>query len=256
MQLICYNINGDNMYIIDYNPKNIKNIDFDLLGQIEYKLLNKESLTEEELTYFLTVLSYRVRLSLSNNIFSPCLNMCDKAQSIICDYLNKLDVRNHPCMTINAIVSDIVGHSFVTAHFSVNGVEKIYLVDPTYQQFLLKEDCSEDKFFYHENQFLIKPAPGYYIKSENYSAVSEFISRGYNELTREFAEIYGDSFYNTKLGRVPGVFEYKSMTGNIYIKTFTKGNEQLSLDSKSLKDLGLELHLSTDLNINKTKNNL
>lgn len=255
MQLICYNIIGDDMYIIDYNPKDIKRIDFNILGQIEYKLLNKESLTEDELNYFLTVLTYRVRLALAGTLYSPCVNTCDKAQSVICDYLNMLGVNNHSCMTINVIVSDIVGHSFVTAHFIVNGVERIYLIDPTYQQFLLKSECSKDKILYQEKQFLIKPAPGYYIKEEDYPIVAEFISNGYAELTKEFATIYGDSFYNTQLGRVPTLFEHKSMPGNIYIKTFIKGNENLSLDSEKLKKEGLKLHLSTDLILNREKNN-
>lgn len=243
------------MYIIDYQPKNLKKIDFDMLGQIEYKLLNKESLSEDELNYLLTTLVYRVRLGVGDSIFSPCVNMCDIAQSIICDYLNKLEVINHPCMTQKVIVSEIVGHNFVTAHFNVNGEEKIYLIDPTYQQFLLKSECSKDKFFYYDNQVLIKPAPGYYIKTDDYPIVSDFISKGYYELTKGFAAIYGDSFYNTKLGKVPNMHEYKSMPGNIYIKTFITGEEKLSMSLDDLKDSSLEIHLSVESSKNK-KNNL
>lgn len=256
MQLICYNIIGDMMYIIDYSPKDIKSIDFNVLGQIEYKILNNEDLSEDEVNYFLTVLVYRVRLGIGEVLNSPCINMCDTAQSIICNYLTKLNIINHPCMTQNAIVSDIVGHSFVTANFNVNGKVKIYLIDPTYQQFLLNEECSKDKFFYHNGQILIKPAPGYYLKEEDYSIVKNFISNGFCELTKEFAEIYGNSFYNTKLGRVPNPYEYKSMPGNIYIKTFTTGNEKLSMSSLDLKESSLEIHLSTDLVEDKIKNNL
>lgn len=256
MQLICYNIFGDKMYIVDYKPKDVKRIDFNVLGQIEYKILNNETLTNDEVNYLLTVLVYRVRLGISDSLDSPCINMCDTAQSIICSYLNKLGIVNNPCMTQNVIVSEIVGHSFVTARFNVNGEEKIYLIDPTYQQFLLKDECSKDKFFYHKNQVLTKPAPGYYLKEEEYPAIKEFISSGYTELTNEFAAIYGNSFYNTKLGKVPNLYEYKSMTGNIYIKTFTKGNEKLSMSLNDLKGSGLDIHLSVDLVGDKIKNNL
>lgn len=256
MQLICYNIVGDKMYIIEYNPKDIKPIDFNVLGQKEYKILNNEDLSEDEVNYFLTALAYRVRLGIGETLYSPCINMCDISQAIICNYLNKLGVANHPCMTQNTIVSNITGHSFVTAQIKVNGKDKVYLIDPTYQQFLLKSECGKDKIFYHDGQVLIKPSPGYYLKEEEYPIIENFISRGFSELTEEFAAIYGNSFYNTKLGRVPNPHEYKSMPGSIYIKTFTKGNEKLSMSNLELKEASLEIHLSTDLVEDKIKNNL
>ena len=235
------------MYIINYNPKNIKNIDYHFLAQIEQKIFNRESISGDELNYFLISLVYRVRNSVGGDILSPCINTCDIAQSMISSYLNRLGILNHPCMTQNVIMQDIVGHNFITAHFFVEGEEQIYLIDPTYQQFLLKEECSKDKILYYEGQMLIKPSPGFYVKKEDYPIIEMFISQGYYPLTEQFVEIYGNSFYNTKLGRVVNPFDFKTIPGKIYYKTFIRGDEPLSMDDEKLKETGLFIPLSIDI---------
>lgn len=253
---MCYNDDGDIMYIINYKPKDMKKIDYNFLSQIEQKIFSKEYITSDELDYFLLSLVYRVRIGVGGNLLSPCVNTCDIAQSMISSYLNRLGVLNHPCMTQNVIVRDIVGHNFVTAHFYVKGEEQLFLIDPTYQQFLLKEDCSKDKIFYYDGQMLIKPSPGFYIKEENYPLIETFINQGYYRLNDEFIEIYGNSFYNTKLGRLVNPFEFKTIPGKIYQKTFIKGNEKLSLDDDKLKNVGLFIPLSIDIKDNELKKEL
>ena len=171
----------------------------------------------------------------------PCINKCDTVQSMIVSYLNRLGVTTHPCATQNVITNGITGHSFLTAEF--NSDKKTYLIDPTYQQFLLKENCNESKFFHHQGITLLKPDPGYYVKEEDYPLLTSFVNNGFGELTPELAKMYGDSFYNTKQGTLEIDKSFKTISGNIYINSFNKGKENLSKDDETLKveELFIEL---------------
>ena len=224
------------MYVINYSPFVIYNEDENFLAVIERKLLNSEPLNEHEVKFFLTDLCYQTRKLLTRNIKDACTNKCDTAQSMISSYLTRLQVPNHPCATQNVIVSGITGHSFLTATINVGGTNTNYLIDPTYQQFLLQDKCTEKNYFSHQGIDLLKPDPGYYIKEEDKSTIEEFTNRGYAVLTDELAQIYGDSFYNTKQGTLSKDRAFKTMPGSVYINAFLKGHEKLSKSDEQLKE--------------------
>lgn len=227
------------MYIIDYSPKKI-GVDNNLLSQIEEKVINKQEVTDLEIQYLLTYLTYTSRKRVGKTISDPCLNKCDTVQSMITSYLNRLGVTTHLCTTQNVITNGIVGHSFLTADF--NG--KSYLIDPTYQQFLLSQNCNESKFFHHQGVTILKPDPGYYIKEENKPLLEGFVNNGFGLLTEELAQMYGDSFYNTKQGTLAIDKSFKTIPGANYISAFQSGNEKQSKDDNRLKEKELFIELA------------
>ena len=237
------------MFIIDYNPKTFKGMSDSLVSIIEEKIQNKENLTKMEIEYLLTYLSFVSRKLIGKNMSDPCINKCDRAQSMISSYLNRLGVVNHPCATHKVITNGITGHSFLTAEFMIDGENTTYLVDPTYQQFLLKENCNDSKFFEHQGITLLKPDPGYYIKEENYPLLETFVNSGFIELTDEIAKMYGDSFYNTKQGTLSIDKSFKTLPGSVYINAFKKGNEILSKTDEDLKEEEIFIELQNKENI-------
>lgn len=233
------------MYIIDYDPKMMDRIDDTLLSVIEEKIINKQNISNLEIEYLLTYLSYISRKMVGRSLNDACINKCDTVQSMIVSYLTRLGVTTHPCATQNVITNGIVGHSFLTAEFTCDNKNKTYLIDPTYQQFLLKENCNDSKFFHHQGITLLKPDPGYYIKPEDYELLTNFVNNGFSELTDEIAKMYGDSFYNTKQGTLERDKSFKTISGNIYINSFNKGNEKLSKNDETLKEEELFIELKS-----------
>lgn len=107
-----------------------------------------------------------------------------------------------------------------------------FLLDPTFRQFFLKNNCQENRFF---NKPVGKVAPdvGYFMQTDNLvklgvdtqTAINteilakNIIEKGYFPLTEENAKIYGDSFV-----RASQDFEFQTLpinkTGEDYIKNF------------------------------------
>ena len=221
-------------YIIETKSKCV-NYDSELIGEIENKIKSGITISDEELHILLDNLCYKVRCKFTNDIDNfNFLYKCDTAQAIIHYYLESIGIKSYPCMTQNVITSSIVGHSFITIEY--NG--KFFLIDPTYRQFLMSSECNLERFIIHDSGMILRtPDPGYYVRTEQYSMLSEFDYSGYHELNEEFACMYGDSFYNTKTGEYS--LDYKTMNGKIYINSFSKGHEKLSKTKDELESMDL-----------------
>ena len=230
-------------YIIDSEPKEV-NIEEEIINELEYKIKENQPLTEEEIQIFLDNLIYQTRTKFTKDLKEYSFEFkCDTAISIISHYLNELNVINHPCQTQQQITDHIEGHSFLTAEFNVNNQIIPYLIDPTYRQFFLKEKCSESAFIYYQGKIIIRnPAPGYYIKENDKEITSQFLKDGYTVLDENIARIYGDSFYNTKVGTKVEEDTFQSLPGSIYINSFLKGKDKLSKtkDELALQNMLLE----------------
>ncbi len=225
----------------------MENMDTAYLKQLEYKIASGLSLNNDEITYFLESLIYKVRkmLGLDNPYFEY---KCDLAQSIICHYLNDLKVINYPNITLKAINDYVVGHSFVVAVFDVLGKKVNYLLDPTYIQFFKEENCSFDKYIIISGNVVRTPDPGYFIDREDRKVIDEFNYNGFGVLTEDLARIYGNSFYNTKT--MVRSMEKRELKGYVYINSFLKGREKLSKSREELLKDGYYLDFD-DLKIVK-----
>ena len=205
----------------------VEKILYSYLEEIEYKIMNKQSISENELFYFLECIVSDIRDKIYDEGHPNFESKCDLAQSIICHYLNDIGVVNYPCSTNNTIYSDAVGHSFVVAEFVVEGKKVYYLIDPTYVQFFKKENCNEDCYI-TINDFIVKtPDPGFFIKNGDRARIDFFNYYGFDILDGELARIYGNSFYNTRTMKKSKKFE--ELDGDDYINSFLKnGIEKLS----------------------------
>ena len=225
----------------------IENINFNYLREIEDKIRNKESISKEEIFYFLEYVVYDVRNKIYDEVHPNFESKCDLAQSIVCYYLNDIGVVNYPCLTNNTIYSSAVGHSYVVATFNVEGQEVNYLIDPTYVQFFKKEDCNESKYIVINEYIVVTPSPGYFIKAEDTARISWFNYYGFDVLDEDLARIYGNSFYNTRAMKKDKKFE--ELSGDFYINSFLKnGKEKLSKTVDEIVQNGYYISLDDQKN--------
>ncbi len=223
-------------YIVDFKPYKATNIDLDYYSNIENRISKGEAITENEAEEFLRTIIFltreKINPSLDNYDFK-----CDLAQSILGDYLERINCPTKHCSTLKAVLPTVVGHNFSVATLNVEGEEKSYLLDATYIQFFKQDQCRKDKYLLNpanQQQIILTPDPGYFIKEEDQDAADFLLRYGYIELTPEYAKMYGDSFYNTKTGFDPHPLNYKELPGSMYLKMFSKGEEQLSQSHEKL----------------------
>ena len=225
------------------------NVDLDIINDIESKCFNGDSLSQSEIDYYLNYVIYQTRVLISSkknkDINDYKFNfMCDTAQSIIARYFDKLNITYKPVETGKAITNDILGHSFLTADFNVNGEVKSYIIDPTYNQFFDVNRCSENNFKVINGVVVKTPDLGYFALKENennQNVIKSLIRCGYMELTEENAKIYGDLFYKTKTGNINYFNSKLEMPGGIYIKGFRNSDARLTYSADELSEMGLVL---------------
>jgi hypothetical protein len=173
---------------------------------------------------------------------NPLVNKCDLTQAIVGQSLEKMGADVKMLDTQKAINSDVIGHSFLVVGLPIksqSGIEeKFYLVDPTYRQFFLSENCSASKYLIKDNMILIALDPEYYYlhHHDKMWIASKIIEEGYIELDNESAKTYGDSFYVTHRGYSTNIDQKKEslVSGNIYAKSFLKTNTDYSLTNEEL----------------------
>lgn len=224
-------------FVIESTPNKIE-IDYDLISQIENKLEDNIPLSQDEAKYFLDYIVFITRTKFTNDLDNYSFEWkCDTAISIIGNYLNSLNVNYNVCDTQKVITNNIKGHTFMIVNLNTENGTLSYLIDPTYRQFFTKDTCNESNYTLINGIYVTTPNPGYFIKEEDKSIIKTFLQKGYSILDNNIARIYGDSFYNTKVGRYDKT--YNSINGNIYLNSFLKGNSPLSKTEYELQDLSL-----------------
>ena len=226
------------------------NVDMDIINDIEEKCFNNESLTQNEVDYYLNYIVYQTRVLLSSKKNKDVNNysfnfMCDTAQSMIARYFDRLNINYNPVQTQKAISSDILGHSFLVADFLVNNEIKSYIIDPSYNQFFSVNGCMENNFKVVNGILVKTPDLGYFaLKSDEnvQNVIKKLLRCGFMELDEDNAKVYGDLFYKTKTGSVNYFNSNLEMSGSIYIKAFKKCYDKLTYTSEDLDEMGLSLY--------------
>lgn len=220
-------------YIIESKPNILNNIDKNKIYKIENSLIKNTEISIDDINYLLDYLCFAVRSMFTNDLENYSFEYkCDTVQAIVYYYLESLGIKVYACQTQNAISNSIIGHSFITC--IINNTP--YLIDPTYRQFFLCENCSESNYIEIDNKVIKTPDPGYFIKDVDKDLISSFLKNGYSILNEDIARAYGDSFYNTK---VLSGKEYKSFKGSIYINAFLRNTSTLSKLKEELEDFDL-----------------
>lgn len=234
-------------YIVDFKPIIIENIDYDLLALIEEKINKKISLSEEETKFFLDNLCYIAR-KMVNEDLNDFNYKCDTFQTMFYYYFKKLNCEIINCMTQNVITDDIVGHSFSILKLLVEGEEELFLLDPSYIQFFIRRRASKENYIMTSDRInfaILTPDPGYFIKNDDMEKVNILLNKGYIKLNEDFAQVYGDSFLNTKRG-YNDINVYKTIPGKVYLNSFLKGNEKIQNSEEALEEFGLNMELFRD----------
>ena len=225
-------------FVIESTPNKIE-IDYDLISQIENKLEDNIPLSQDETKYFLDYIVFITRTKFTNDLDNYSFEWkCDIAISIIGNYLNSLNVNYNVCDTQKVITNNIKGHTFMIVNLNTENGTLSYLIDPTYRQVFTKDTCNESNYTLINGIYVTTPNPGYFIKEKDKEETKKLLINGYAILTNNIARIYGDSFYNTKVGEDNTT--YKSIQGSIYINSFLKGNSHLSKTNDELQDLKIE----------------
>ena len=237
------------------------NVDLDIISDVESKCFNGNSLSFDEINYYLNYIVYKVRCMLvlkkESNINNYNFNfMCDTAQSIIARYFDDLNIVYKPVETQKAITNDILGHSFLLADFMVDGENRSYIIDPTYNQFFDVDRCQENNFKVINNVVVKTPDLGYFALKENESVqgvIKNLIRCGFTELSCDSAKIYGDLFYKTKTGNINYFNSKLEMSGDIYIKGFKNSPFKLTYTKEELDAMNMLLSpiYKNDLKIKK-----
>lgn len=213
-------------FILKSNPKQLTDIDINKIKNIEDKIYKKQIVSNKEVRIFLDYLIFITRQKLNSDFENASYkNQCNRAQCMIHYYLEDLDVEHYLSRSYLTITNGIVDHSFLTIILNVSGIEKLYLIDPTYRQFFEKERCQKNKF-----------TPGNFISKEDSKLVEQFLYYGYMPLDGHSAEVYGNSLFFTKesLPQPP-----VGIHGNIYIKSFLNSDGVISKTRNDLETEGL-----------------
>ena len=197
-----------------------------LVQKIEQKILNKEIISDEEIISLLNYIVYltAIKLKQEHNIdltTSPMINMCDTVTNIAGFLLEQLGIDIRYLETQQVISSSATGHSFLIANIQENNT---YLIDLSYRQFFLKENCSMSKFQKIGNLVIISPDPGYYyeVNREDREVAITILEHGYIKLTEHTAKVYCDSFNTTKRGYKDTSFSTTNISGSIYLSSLLK----------------------------------
>lgn len=196
-----------------------------------------EQIDNDEIKRILNYVVYCGRKMLSQKVDitnSPLTNMCDLMQSYLGYLLESLGVYCIPNVTLQTIGKNINYHSYTTVVFNTSKGVKIYLLDITYRQFFLLENCTKENFAIKNNKIIIAPDPGYFICKDilNIDTAAELLYNGFIELTPKTAKIYGDSF---KLGQTnKNIFDVVGESGYSYLLSFLNKRSSYSYDKDEL----------------------
>lgn len=265
-------------FIIEAVPKTHQLTDIELIKS-QTKLEDVQKVNEEankmvagislqDAEVLLKYIVNNTRTSLKRESYYPSVEEddfcgeCGYAQAISSYQFQKLGIDN-----IAANVSDTcyskLRHAHLIAKIPIENEGKVdiaeYLIDTTYRQFFIVQECSYERFLNPDNY--VGPDPGYFVckNEEGKEFAKKLIEDGYIRLTKENAKIYGDGFClasrnkdfykNQKPPKGRIKTEY---TGNDYLQELLNQSEMLDYTKEELELCG-DIYPSPKEKINGTK---
>lgn len=226
------------MKFIIYSTPKVVNYDLQIISNIENKLKNNESLTEDEVYNLLDYICYVTRCKISDDIENDSFEHKDfEATSIINNYFKELNVITHNCNTKLNIDSDVTNNNFLIIEINTllyNQKLKIpYIIDTTFRQFFTYEKCNNDYQVIKHNIFIRKQDPGYFISPYDNEMISSFLSDGYALFDPDIAYTYGNAFLKTKINERVG-FNFEGNRFDFF-DNFLKGSKYKLLNKEALQ---------------------
>lgn len=201
--------------------------------------------TYDELTAFLNTVIFNARLKLLDHSDGSFRNLCDTAQSMIGRGLESIGIPVRILDIGAAIHEEALGHSVLIADLVCEGKPYPVLIDITYQQFCLTENCLDSCYIKKDGFVLMSPDPGYVAKKnpQTTEVIRRLLEYGYLPWTKEIAKNYCDTFFLSRTGREEEI-EKQSHTGEEYLAMTRKSNIGYSNSVEDLKRKGLLLFSS------------
>lgn len=197
----------------------IINFDLKINSSIPFNQCNDEkSIIENSISLMNEYLEKKCNIDLRNN----CLkNKEDLIQKILLNIFDNINIDYCIIEIKNIIDENAKDHSAIIVKLN----DKNYLIDPTYRQFFLENNCQEDSYIVNDKFVLISPDPGfYYLKNPDMMPIAkEILSNGYIELNENIAKAYGDSFKITSGGRI----NKEDIKGSEYLKRMLNEKEKI-----------------------------
>ncbi len=159
---------------------------------------------EEILSKCLTKLNQDLELNENDiKLLLDCLiDFCDSLEHMI-RVLDNIGVNYIKIIDTKKLISSYVeSHTSLIVKF---GKDKVYLIDPNYKKFFLKENCKKSIYNKSEiknNCIYHSPHPGYYYlqNPKMLPIAEEIIENGYIKLDTLVAKAYAESFFTTRKG--------------------------------------------------------
>lgn len=164
------------------------------------------------------------------------INHCDSLENII-EVLNRFNVKFIKIIDTQKLISNQAeSHAALLVKFGEN---EIYLIDPNYKKFFLKENCKPSIYNKKEikkGYIYNSPHPGYYYlkNPEMLPIAEEIIEKGYIKFNPVVAKAYVESFFTTKKGPFMNwkYLQKPMINSEIYVATLMMGD---SVNSFTLK---------------------
>ena len=219
-------IGQNNQLYINDTKLNVRKVSIDNLASSIERLKNK-NLKEEDISNILDWVISNLYEQLKKISIDMNLNtldgFCELSQLITIYPLEELGLK----VTKNTAASNFEfdkNHSFGTVTFNIDGEEQVYLIDPTYKQFFIKENCTKGKLYIGESV-----SPGYYADK---TFASDLLKKGYIKLDKEKAKMYGEPF--TKSAK-------KDSSFIDYYDSIVSSNEDYSYKKEQIEDLNIHV---------------
>ena len=213
---------------IDLNKINTSSINLDL------------NLSQEDISQFIANIIKKIYLNYQditgNDINRETFtNKCDLLTAVAYYNFVNYGFNCYPLETHKVISNDVLGHSLLMIEYN----DFKYLVDLTYKQFFLKENCQDKNYFIKNGYVLLAPHPGYYyLKHPEYLPVAQkILEDGFIEATEENLKIYLDSFYKTKRGKIDNM---TSISGKVYLNACNFSSSSVNHSQESLDAMGFK----------------
>lgn len=196
---------GTEEFILDDIPKN-DDIDISKVAEIEHKIFS--GVTQEEAELFLDFMVYNSRMAFNYNNSINVLDysfrgQCGNMANLNRFLLEKIGLPYHQ-FNIGHVVSEdkALMHELVMVSIPIidgdETVVKNFLIDPSFRQFFIKENCDIKEYYGGKKGNIWKAAPsaGYFFNLSSYgrNLASSLIRNGYMEMTTENVKCYFDAF--------------------------------------------------------------
>lgn len=190
----------DNDIFIFKSDNNNRLFNYDYLNELLLKM--RHGLSEKQTIYLLKWIVSRIKhfLDKKDNVITPTYKcLCGYAADLAVSLLSYLKINCHEYNIRKMINYPINIHAITLVKFpGIDNHDVEYIIDPTFRQFLIKEECTPPhyKFFDNNSCMTVGGYPGYYLSltKDGTEFGTKLLNDGFFKSTEDNWKLYGDAF--------------------------------------------------------------